>query len=416
MTAVRNSPPQLPLQLQPRAGLDPVPREPGVASPRKLSFVGLFAGIGGLERGLERAGHRSLLMCELDPAARAVLDSRFPSIPKHDDVTTLERLPDSTELLVAGFPCQDLSQAGRTAGIGGKNSGLIGHVFRLLESHDVPWLLLENVSFMLHLARGHALEVIVSRLERLGYSWAYRVVDSRAFGLPQRRQRLFLVASRVDDPRRVLFADETGEPDEPPRQLTGLACGFYWTEGIRGLGWAVDSVPTLKGGSTVGVPSPPAILLPSGEVVTPTIRDAERLQGFPADWTKAAAVGRKKGARWKLVGNAVSVPAAKWLGRRFARPGAVVPFDQRRLRPGEPWPAAAWSVGEGRHAAYLSMWPKRSSRRPLHEFLREPGSPLSARATAGFLKRTEISTLRFPEGFLPALAKHLERVSNEQTG
>lgn len=67
-----------------------------------------------------------------------------------------------------------------------------------------------------------------------------------------------------------------------------LAFGFYWTEGTRGLGAAVDAVPTLKGGSTIGIPSPPGILLPGGRVVTPRIEDAERLQGFEAGWTEPA--------------------------------------------------------------------------------------------------------------------------------
>ncbi len=114
-----------------------------------------------------------------------------------------------------------------------------------------------------------------------------------------------------------LLTTDAGEP-APADDLEGLACGFYWTEGVRGLGWAVDAVPTLKGGSTIGIPSPPAIWMPDGEIVVPEIRDAERLQGFDADWTEpAAATSRRKGARWKLVGNAVSVPVARWVGERL---------------------------------------------------------------------------------------------------
>ena len=91
------------------------------------------------------------------------------------------------------------------------------------------------------------------------------VVDARAFGLPQRRKRVLLLASRTRRPAPVLFADDAGEP--PFAARAGVACGFYWTEGIRGLGWAVDAVPTLKGGSTIGIPSPPAIWLPDGGIV-----------------------------------------------------------------------------------------------------------------------------------------------------
>ena len=195
----------------------PMPRRGSLRTTEKVSpvgqrhsIVGLFAGIGGLERGLHRAGHDTALLCENDLAAQAVLTARFPTVPLHDDVRTLRSLPRCTTLLVAGFPCQDLSQAGRTTGIAGARSGLVGEVFRLIDQHKVPWVLLENVPFMLQLARGEAMNVIATALESLDYRWAYRVVDARAFGLPQRRRRVYLVASKHGDPRTVLFADEAG--------------------------------------------------------------------------------------------------------------------------------------------------------------------------------------------------------------
>ncbi len=224
--------------------------------------MGLFAGVGGIERGLHRSGHKTRLLCELDEAAASVLRSRFPGIPITPDVRDVVRLPNGTDLLVAGFPCQDLSQAGRTEGITGARSSLVGEIFRILERQPVPFVLLENVPFMLQLGGGRALDVIISSLEDLGYRWAYRVVDSRAFGLPQRRERVYLLACLEEDPRDVLLVDDVGEPEQVPREP--VACGFYWTEGIRGLGWAVNAVPTLKGGSTIGIPSPPAILFPVG--------------------------------------------------------------------------------------------------------------------------------------------------------
>lgn len=369
--------------------------------------AGLFAGIGGLERGLNRAGHRTSLLCENDPPAMAVLNTHFASISFHDDVRTLADLPDEISMIAAGFPCQDLSQAGKTAGIGGVRSGLVGEVFRLIKQHHTPWILLENVPFMLQLGHGRAMSVIATAFEELGYRWAYRVVDARAFGLPQRRRRVYFVASLEDDPRTVLFADETGVP--APRIAKDVACGFYWTEGVRGLGWAVDAVPTLKGGSTVGIPSPPAILLPSGAVtvVTPHICDAERLQGFPVDWTEAAQNVAKGGSRWKLVGNAVSVPAAEWIGGRFAAPGVVLEFPESLLRDHVSWPTAAWNVDGVRVQVDASEWPVNHRYEPLQGFLKYPSAPLSAKATAGFLERARRGRLRFPEGFLPALESHL---------
>ncbi len=139
---------------------------------------------------------------------------------------------------------------------------------------------------MLQLDRGAAMRFLTRSLETLGFSWAYRVVDTRAFGLPQRRQRVLLLASRTADPREVLFVGEEGEPEWP--DPSEVACGFYWTEGIRGLGWAIDAIPTLKGGSTIGIPSAPAIRFPDGRIATPDLRDAERLQGFEPEWTAPA--------------------------------------------------------------------------------------------------------------------------------
>lgn len=375
-----------------------------------LKVAGLFAGIGGIELGLARSGHRTELLCEIDDGALAVLNARFPSVPKHEDVTTLQRLPVGTELVTAGFPCQDLSQAGKTKGITGARSGLVGEVFRLVEQQRVPWLLIENVPFMLQLARGEALEVIVAALEHLGYRWAYRVVDSRAFGLPQRRRRVYMVASLDHDPREVLYADDVGQQPEPPKEeWRRAACGFYWTEGLRGLGWAHDAVPTLKGGSTVGIPSAPAIVLPDGRLVTPDIRDAERMQGFEPGWTEPVETLKKAGFRWKLVGNAVSVDAAEWIGRRLRAPGKYDDTHDTPLVKDRSWPTAAYNVSGTRMTPTgLSEWPAARAREPLVNFLAHEPKPLSAKAARGFYGRAAKAKLRFPPGFLDLVRQHFE--------
>lgn len=159
---------------------------PRLASARPepgLRVAGLFAGVGGIEQGPHRAGHQSILLNEIEPGAQAVLRARFPGIDLTGDVCDLRSLPD-VNLVAAGFPCQDLSQAGRTIGIGGSRSGLVGQVFRLLETADPRWLLLENVPFMLQLERGRAMQHLTTELGRLGFRWAYRVVDARSFGMP----------------------------------------------------------------------------------------------------------------------------------------------------------------------------------------------------------------------------------------
>jgi DNA (cytosine-5)-methyltransferase 1 len=293
-----------------------------------------------------------------------------------------------------------------TAGIRGKRSGLVDQVFRLLDRRRVPVVVLENVSFMLQLERGAAMNRLATAFEERGYRWAYRTVNSLSF-LPQRRERVFFVASACDlEPEKVLFADDA-LPRQPSTKLTTRAHGFYWTEGIRGLGWAPDAVPTLKNGSTVGIPSPPAILLPSGKIITPDIRDAERLQGFPEDWTSPAEQVVRRSLRWSLVGNAVTVPVAAWLGRRLSQPGFYFGELDTAWPTKTAWPRAARYDGERRVAVNIGMHPVWEKRLPLHRFLRYEGAPLSARAAAGFLSRTTISTLRFPIGFLDAVRDHL---------
>jgi DNA (cytosine-5)-methyltransferase 1 len=379
--------------------------------------VGLFAGIGGIELGLKSAGIETELLCEIEPGACAVLEKRFDGVPIHRDIRTLRSLP-KVDLVAGGFPCQDLSQAGKTAGIRGSNSGLVGEVFRLLSRKEGPrWLLLENVPFMLRLGGGHAMRFLTRSLGDLGFRWAYRTVDTMAFGLPQRRQRVILLASRTEDPTEVLFHGDA-EPSlvEASHART---YGFYWTEGIRGLGSAQDAVPTLKGGSTIGIPSPPAIWFRrrKGFIGLPELRDAERLQGFPADWTLPAerVVGRR-GFRWKMVGNSVSVPVAKWVAQQLLNPRA---FDSSKLvteQEGGAWPIACCGYKGKAFSVGVGTWPVKRAFVPLDRFLRYPVTPLSLRATQGFRKRAEASSLRFPDGFLEAVKLHEERMRKAEEG
>lgn len=374
------------------------------------SVVSLFSGIGGIEAGLGRAGFQAEMLCELDPAARAVLAHHFPGVDLPDDVAALKSIPPA-EILTAGFPCQDLSQAGRKAGIDGSNSGLVRHVFRLVrKARPKPeWLVMENVSYMLRLDQGRGMAYLISEIEDLGYRWAYRVVDARAFDVPQRRKRVILVASRSADPSEVLFADRADfDADE---DLIGPVdedafYGFYWTEGLRGLGWARNAVPTVKGGSGLGIPSPPAIWDPaSGLIGTPSLTDAERLQGFDPGWTEPAMAAGRRGSRWRLVGNAVCVPVAAWLGERLRNPGELhadtTPWS------GRAWPTAACGCKGDVLKVHINDRPK-SSGASLAPFLQDPLNPLSLRATQGFYRRARAGKLRFADGFLDDVRRHIE--------
>lgn len=376
-----------------------------------MKAAGVFAGVGGFERGFRAAGLDAVMMSEVVPEARKVLEHRFPDVDLRGDVREVRSLPGEVEIVCAGFPCTDISQAGRTAGMDGDESSLVGEVFRLASRRYPTWLVLENVSFLLQLGRGAAMRHLVDELEGMKMRWAYRVVDSRFTGVPQRRRRVILVASRTEDPREVLFADDVG--DRPGRQYRSDAFGFYWTEGLRGLGWAQDAVPTLKGGSTCGIASPPAVWVPGSDVgrriITPRVEDAEVLQGFPRGWTRAADWGRR-GSRWTLVGNAVTVGVATWLGRRLLAPRDRLDDGKRVERWSGSWPTAAWGEkGMTHDMSHFSEFPRQWAYRNLLDVLRtERGKPLSHRAASGFLGRASKATLEIRDDFLADVESHVD--------
>ena len=370
-----------------------------------VRVVGLFSGVGGIEVGLERAGHRIVGYSEIDAHALQVLGRRFPSAKSLGDIQNIRTLP-VCDILTAGFPCQDLSQAGRTRGIFGKQSGLIRRAFDLIENaqNKPEWILIENVPFMLSLQSGRAMTWLTSRLAKLGYRWAYRVVDARAFGLAQRRRRVFLLASLTRHPATVLFSSSKEPFDYEINSDTPH--GFYWTEGNRGTGWAVNAIPPLKCSSGLGIVSPPAIWLPKQRsIVIPTIEDAEALQGLPRGWTKPAAqLVRGDRARWKLVGNAVPVPIAQWIGNRLSS-ATQMPVSATKMRSQKRWPPAAFGDAETHFQISASEWPVRRYS-VVEEFLSASAPFLSARATKGFYYRLVRSGLRVPDQFVHDLKHH----------
>jgi DNA (cytosine-5)-methyltransferase 1 len=388
----------------------------------RKNVAALFAGIGGLERGLASPKRTMTLACEIDPSAQRVLRRRFPEARLVDDVRAIDRLPQGIDLLTAGFPCQDLSMAGRKSGIEGDASSLVSELFRIVHRGGAAraprWLLIENVPYMLKLHGGNAMALIASSLAHLDYTWAYRVIEPRAFGVPQRRPRVFLLASKTEDPRDVLFGEDHGQcpvNDDLEPQGDVRSYGFYWTEGTRGVGWAADSVPPVKGGSSIGIPSPPAVWRRrDGMIGTIDVGDAERLQGFPAGWTSPALTddGNSRGVRWRLVGNAVCVEVVRWIRENLDSPrGFRLPC--RPLASNESWPDAAWGRGRERHAVTASKWPTRRPYVRLLDFLRRDLKPLSPRATRGYLSRVQTCTCNVSGEFVDALRVHLARQMDE---
>ncbi|MET3485998.1 hypothetical protein ABIC70_005542 [Methylobacterium sp. 1973] len=267
--------------------------------------------------------------------------------------------------------------------------------------------MLENVAFALDLQAGQAVHRVITELESLGYSWAYRILDTRSFGLPQRRRRLFVLAALDADPAAILMDGIDTIPQGIPSDPTMI--GFYWTEGTSGVGWSPDAVPPLKGGSGVGIPSPPAVWeRQTGRFITPGIEDAERLQGFTAGWTRpAASLTRGERRRWMLVGNAVSVPVAEWLGQRMAQPtGGGRQLDPIGTITGRPKTPRAAAGGVGQKIRLYNSYnegPSIPLSLTLSDFKIQNSAPLSNRALSGFARRYRTGSLKQNREFLDAL-------------
>ena len=179
-----------------------------------MNVVSLFTGVGGFDLGLERAGHRIVAQCEADGNARKVLRRHWPDIPVYDDVCTYDPT-EFADLICGGFPCQDLSVAGKRAGLAGERSGLFFEAARIsdLVLGDGGWVLIENVPGLLSSNGGRDFAVVLATLADLGFhDLAWRVLDSRFFGVPQRRRRVFILARRASGRRaaEVLLEPESG--------------------------------------------------------------------------------------------------------------------------------------------------------------------------------------------------------------
>jgi len=182
---------------------------------REIKVLSFFAGIGGIELGLEWAGSggmppgwpdaarppesvfRAVGQIELEPYALSVLGRRWPDVPRFGDITklTIEELPEA-DLWCGGFPCQDISTAGKGAGITGSRSGLFFDWMKLVEKARPPMVLMENVGALLF--RG--LDAVLAELARIGYDAEWECVPAAAVGARHRRDRVFILALSPDAP------------------------------------------------------------------------------------------------------------------------------------------------------------------------------------------------------------------------
>lgn len=168
-----------------------------------MRFVSTFAGVGGFDLGFERAGWECVGQVELDKNARAVLEKHWPEVPKHDDICTAIEWADrvglvgNVDLVAGGFPCQPFSVAGKRLGRDDLRGNLFWNALEFADHVEARHLVLENVPGILTVDSGRTFGEIVLSLGEAGFHHVeWRVLDSQWFGVPQRRRRVFIFASR----------------------------------------------------------------------------------------------------------------------------------------------------------------------------------------------------------------------------
>jgi DNA (cytosine-5)-methyltransferase 1 len=267
----------------------------------KPRFISLFSGVGGLESGQ----FDPVACCEIDRACWPVLRTRFPMAELFPDVTTFS--PPRAEVVTGGWPCQDISVAGRQAGLGGERSGLFYHLVRIAKQSKSHTVVAENVPNLLTMQGGLAFHTVVQTFAEAGFPFlAWRSLNARAFGLPHHRERVFIVASKHETVARSLHRQLPKHRTLPRRKAACSA--FYWTGGLQSICYNNGFAPTLKVGSALSIPSPPAVHF-SDCVRKMTSRECLRLQGF--DPTEFRELSDKD--VYRVTGNAVARPVGQFV-------------------------------------------------------------------------------------------------------
>jgi len=306
-----------------------------------MRHASFFSGVGGLDLGFERAGIRTVSVSEIDPYANAVLAERFPDAPNLGSITEVEAndIPEA-DIWSGGFPCQDLSVAGKRSGFSGDRSSLAFTFLNLVEQRRPRWLVLENVPGLLTSNDGRDFLRLLREMDDIGYYVSWRSLNAKYFGVPQRRNRVFVVAHlEPGRTEQVLFECEGGcghlAPSSKAREETSSSyarstSGDRWLTNIGTLIGAaanadrvreVDGVARRLDDSIISFPSrysrqptkfndqtdPLTIAAGAPAVVIPQ-------QGVGGD--DAEPIGLDSN-RYKCIGNGVVAPVAEWIGRRI---------------------------------------------------------------------------------------------------
>lgn len=275
--------------------------------------------------GFERAGVTPAFHCEVNKFCNSVLQSHWPKVPSVSDIVTLspEQIPDA-DIWCGGFPCQDVSVArgwlGRD-GFNGKNTGLFYPFAALIKAKMPPVVLMENVTGLLNSHDGRDFAVLLQTFQEMGYGVAWRVLNTRYFGAPQSRPRVYMCAWKNSGKEALNVLYESGATHHPEN----ARLGFLRPTICDLTGAHVPEVAfclAATSGRHTGTDWSRTYISYHDEVRRLTPTECEKLQGFPEGWTVPKA---KPGLseedsdslRYHAIGNAVSVPVVEWVAKRI---------------------------------------------------------------------------------------------------
>jgi DNA (cytosine-5)-methyltransferase 1 len=226
-----------------------------------MRYLSLFSGIEAASAAWHDLGWTPVGFSEIEPFPCAVLAHRFPNVRNYGDVTKYKEWgiePGSVDLVVGGSPCQAFSVAGLRKGLDDPRGNLTLTYLGVVAHLRPRWVVWENVPGVLSIDGGRVLGAFFGALGQLGYRWAYRVLDAQHFGVPQRRRRIFVVASFGDGPHpgEVLFEPESLRGDSAPRRKTRQKSATAAGASVAGgRDWPAKIAPTLNAafGSKLGL-------------------------------------------------------------------------------------------------------------------------------------------------------------------
>lgn len=302
-----------------------------------MKVASFFTGIGGLDLGLEKAGHQIVFQCEIDKFCQKVLKHHWPNVLFHEnilEITNAKTIP-TADIWCGGFPCQDVSlaRARPRDGLRGSRSGLFYKFAELLSETRPNIVIIENVPGLLSSNKGEDFQVVIQTLAEIGYAVGWRVFNSQYFGVPQSRSRVYIIG-HLGGPARIgqiLFESErsTGQLKKSSESRQKFISPLKESLRDDDTGATVQRISyclAATSGRHTGTDWSRSYVCYPNAVRRFTPKEYERIQGFPDNWTLPPILFTNgelsedfDTPRYTALGNAVTVSVAEWLGNQITK-------------------------------------------------------------------------------------------------